>query len=122
MGWMVAPAGIIPLLERLGDYGYERIFITESGAAYPDDPDGRGYVDDQDRISYLGRHFDAVSEAIERGVPLKGYFVWSLMDNFEWGFGYSKRFGLIRVDYDTLERVPKASFAWYRDFISSSRM
>ncbi len=120
MGWAVAPAGIVPLLERLRDYGYERIYITESGAAYPDEPDELGYVDDQDRISYLERHFEAVSEAITRGVPVKGFFVWSLMDNFEWGFGYSKRFGLIRVDYDTLERIPKASFAWYRNHIVST--
>ncbi len=119
MGWVVAPQGIVPLLERLRDYGYEQIYITESGAAYPDEPDERGYVDDQARISYLDRHFDAVAEAIDRGVGVKGYFVWSLMDNFEWGFGYSKRFGLARVDYETLERIPKASYGWYRDYIRS---
>ncbi|MGD2061912.1 MAG: GH1 family beta-glucosidase, partial [Acidimicrobiia bacterium] len=107
MGWAVEPAGIIPLLERLHDYGHERIYITENGAAYPDQPDETGYVDDQDRISFLERHFEAVSEAIGRGVPVKGYFVWSFMDNFEWGFGYSKRFGLVRVDYDSQERIPK---------------
>ncbi|MDH3250581.1 MAG: family 1 glycosylhydrolase, partial [Acidimicrobiia bacterium] len=118
MGWMVAPHGLVPLLERLRDYGYERIYITESGAAYPDEPDEHGHVDDQDRISYLDRHFKAVSDAIDRGVPVKGYFVWSLMDNFEWGFGYSKRFGLVRVDYDTLGRIPKASYSWYRDHIA----
>ncbi len=121
MGWAVEPAGIVPLLERLRDYGYERIYITESGAAYPDQPDERGYVDDRDRISYLDRHFEAVAEAIERGVPVKGYFVWSLMDNFEWGFGYSKRFGIVRVDYETQARIPKASYGWYSDHIASTQ-
>lgn len=121
MGWAVAPEDIIPLLERLRDYGYESIYITESGAAYPDEPDERGHVDDQDRISYLDRHFASVSEAIDRGVPVKGYFVWSLMDNFEWGFGYSKRFGLVRVDYDSQERIPKASYSWFRDYIARAR-
>jgi beta-glucosidase len=121
MGWAVAPSGLVPLLERLRDYGFERIYITENGAAYPDLPDADGYVDDQDRISYLDRHISAVAKAIDRGVGVEGYFAWSLMDNFEWGFGYSKRFGLARVDYDTLERVPKASYAWYRDYIAAGR-
>lgn len=119
MGWPVNPSGIVPLLKRLGDYGYTEIYITENGAAYPDPADGDGFVDDQDRISYLDRHFGAVADAIEAGVPVKGYFVWSLMDNFEWALGYDKRFGIVRVDYETMERTPKASAHWFRDYISS---
>jgi beta-glucosidase len=121
MGWVVEPGGIIPLLRRLDDYGYGEIYITESGAAYPDVPDDDGFVDDQDRISYLDRHFTAVAQVIDEGVGVKGYFVWSLMDNFEWGFGYSKRFGLVRVDYDTLERIPKASAKWFSEYIAATR-
>lgn len=119
MGWEVAPQGLAPLLVRLHrEYGYERIFVTESGAAYPDPADASGRVQDDDRIDYLKRHFEAAHAAIEEGVPLAGYFVWSLMDNFEWSFGYSKRFGIVRVDYDTLTRIPKASFDWYQGVIA----
>ncbi len=74
-----------------------------------DEPDERGYVDDQDRIDYLHDHLAAVHGVIAEGVPVEGYFVWSLLDNFEWAYGYTCRFGLVRVDYDTLERIPKAS-------------
>jgi beta-glucosidase len=72
-------------------------------------------------VQYLADHIEAVSRAIAAGVPVRGYFVWSLLDNFEWGFGYSKRFGLVHVDYPTLERVPKDSFRWYRDHIAAQR-
>ena len=119
MGWPVEPGGIVPLLRRLRDYGYTDIYVTENGAAYPDQPDQSGAVDDQDRVSYLERHFSAVADAIDDGVQVKGYFVWSLLDNFEWALGYDKRFGIVRVDYETLQRVPKASAHWYRDYISS---
>ena len=74
-----------------------------------------------DRVAFLRRHVAAARTAMDRGVPLRGYFVWSLLDNFEWALGYSKRFGIVFVDYETLERVPKASYRWYRDFIAAQR-
>jgi beta-glucosidase len=76
-------------------------------------------VHDPERTAYLQSHTAAVAQAIADGAPVKGYFVWSLLDNFEWAFGYSKRFGIVYIDYPTLERVPKDSFYWYRDFIAS---
>jgi beta-glucosidase len=91
--------------------------VTENGAAYPDLRSHDGRVRDVERVEYLERYLGAVARAIEAGVPVRGYFVWSLLDNFEWAHGYSKRFGLVYVDYPTLERVPKSSFYWYRDLI-----
>jgi beta-glucosidase len=76
-------------------------------------------VHDPERTAYLQSHIAAVSRAVAEGAPVKGYFVWSLLDNFEWSYGYSKRFGIVYVDYPTLERVPKDSFYWYRDFIAT---
>ncbi len=122
MGWEVHPQGLSKLLLRLHDeYKVGPIYITENGAAYPDAADASGFVDDQDRIEFLERHLRAVGDAMAGGVPVAGYFVWSLLDNFEWALGYSKRFGLVRVDYDTLKRTPKASFDWYRDVIERNR-
>jgi beta-glucosidase len=121
MGWEVYPDGLFELLVRLrDDYTLPPLFITENGAAFADDR-RNGSVDDPDRISYLEQHIDAVARAIEEGVPVRGYFVWSLLDNFEWAYGYSKRFGIVYVDYETLDRVPKASYRWYRDFIAAQR-
>jgi beta-glucosidase len=121
MGWEVYPDGLFELLVRLHEeYEPPPLFITENGAAFADDR-RNGTVEDPQRISYLARHFDAVARAIEHGVPVGGYFVWSLLDNFEWAYGYSKRFGIVYVDYQTLERVPKASYRWYRDFIAAQR-
>jgi beta-glucosidase len=79
-------------------------------------------VHDPDRIDYLRRHITAAHRALEAGVDLRGYFVWSLMDNFEWGYGYTKRFGIVRVDYDTLERLPKDSAAWYASLAATGRI
>jgi beta-glucosidase len=121
MGWEVYPDGLFELLVRLrDDYTLPPLFITENGAAFADDR-RNGSVDDPDRISYLEQHIDAVARAIEEGVPVRGYFVWSLLDNFEWAYGYSKRFGIVYVDYETLDRVPKASYRWYRDFIAAQQ-
>jgi beta-glucosidase len=78
-------------------------------------------VEDARRVAYLERHVDALAVALERGVPLTGYFVWSLLDNFEWTRGYAQRFGLVYVDFETLERVPKSSYRWYRELIASQR-
>ncbi len=121
MGWEVYPDGLYELLVRLRDeYDTPPLFITENGAAYADHR-SNGLVDDPHRASYIERHLGAVARALEAGVPIAGYFVWSLLDNFEWTQGYSQRFGLVYVDFETLERVPKASYAWYRDFIAAQR-
>jgi beta-glucosidase len=95
------------------------IIITESGASYGMGPDENGVVDDQPRIDYLEGHIRAVAEAVQRGVDVRGYYVWSLMDNFEWAEGFQQRFGLVHVDFDTLVRTPKRSFGWYADLIAS---
>ena len=122
MRWEVSPDGLHDLLLRLrDDYAPAAIYVTESGAAFGDVREHDGSVHDPERQEYLASYVDAVGRAIEEGVPVKGYLVWSLLDNFEWAEGYSKRFGLVYVDYPTLERVPKASFNWYRDFIVAQR-
>jgi beta-glucosidase len=91
--------------------------ITENGAAFHDEvsPDGR--VHDERRVAYLHDHIDAVGQAREAGADVRGYFVWSLMDNFEWGYGYDRRFGIVRIDYDTLARTWKDSAYWYRELV-----
>nr|BFF25893.1 hypothetical protein GCM10025732_38580 [Glycomyces mayteni] len=96
------------------------MYITESGASFEDAVAADGTVDDADRVAYLDGYMSAAGRAIEQGVNLRGYFVWSLLDNFEWGEGYSKRFGLVRVDYDTQQRTPKRSAEWYRGVIASN--
>ena len=103
------------------DYAPPVIYVTENGAAFGDVRGHDGRVRDPERQDYLESHIDSVAQAVAEGVPVQGYFVWSLLDNFEWAHGYSKRFGLVYVDYPTLERVPKDSFYWYRDFIASRR-
>jgi beta-glucosidase len=122
MGWEVYPDGLHALLTRVAeDYGPGAIYVTENGAAFGDVRGHDGRVHDPERTAYLESHIDAVARAARDGVPVKGYFVWSLLDNFEWAHGYSKRFGIVYVDYPTLERVPKDSFYWYRDYIGSRR-
>jgi beta-glucosidase len=122
MDWEVAPDALFDLLLRVWrDYTPSRMYITENGAAFPDIRDHEGRVRDPERRRYLEQYFAAAGRAIEAGVPLAGYFVWSLLDNFEWAEGYWKRFGLIYVDYPTLERVPKSSYHWYRSMIAASR-
>ncbi|MEV0967725.1 GH1 family beta-glucosidase [Microtetraspora glauca] len=113
MGWEIIPSGLEALLVRLSrDYPGVPLMVTENGAAFADD------LADTDRIAFLDGHFRAAHAAIGKGVDLRGYFVWSLMDNFEWAHGYHKRFGLVRVDYDTLERTPRDSARWYREVIA----
>jgi beta-glucosidase len=121
MGWAVHPDGLRDLLVRLRDeYDPPPLYVTENGAAYPDSVVD-GSVADPDRVSYLARHVSSIARAIEEGVDVRGYFLWSLLDNFEWACGYSHRFGLVYVDFETLERVPKASYHWYRDTIAAQR-
>jgi beta-glucosidase len=121
MGWEVFPGGLSELLVRLQtDYRLPPLYITENGAAYQDRlVDGR--VADADRIRYLRSHLAALADALASGVDVRGYFVWSLLDNFEWADGYSKRFGLVYVDYATQRRTPKDSARWYQAFCSRAR-
>jgi beta-glucosidase len=122
MGWEVYPDGLHDLLVRLrDDYAPPRIAITENGAAFSDVRGHDGAVRDPERQAYLESHVGAVARALEAGVPVTGYYVWSLLDNFEWQHGYARRFGIVYVDYPTLERVPKASFSWYREFIAAQK-
>jgi beta-glucosidase len=95
------------------------IYITESGCSYGDEPDEDGVVDDQRRIAYLDSHLRAIKKAIDSGVDVRGYYTWSLMDNFEWGEGYTQRFGLVHVDYESLLLTPMKSFLWYADMIKA---
>lgn len=114
MGWEVYPDGLRVLLGRIHrDYAPRAILVTENGAAYPEGPDASGRVTDERRRAYLESHIGACHAAIAEGVPLKGYFAWSLMDNFEWAFGYRKRFGLVHVDYETQQRTVKESGHWF---------
>ncbi len=121
MDWEVYPEGLYKTLGRLYfDYDFPAIYITENGAAFPDQVGAEGEVHDPARLSYIQRHLQQTQRAIEAGVPVKGYFAWSLMDNFEWGFGYSKRFGLIHVDYQTQKRTFKSSAQWYEQVIKQN--
>ena len=122
MGWEVYPDGLYKLLVRIAEeYAPRAIYVTENGAAYGDVRVHDGAVHDPERIAYLESHVDSVGRARAAGAPIEGYFVWSFLDNFEWNLGYSKRFGIVYVDYPTLERVPKDSFHWYRDHIAATR-
>jgi beta-glucosidase len=119
MGWEVYPQGMHEVLVRVQrDYAPARIHLTENGAAFPDGPGPSGHVSDPRRVEYLRAHVEQARRAIDDGVPLGGYFVWSLIDNFEWGQGLSKRFGLFHVDYATQRRTPRESAYWYRDWIA----
>ena len=118
MGWPVTPEGMGAMLRMLAGYGARAVYVTENGAAYPDTIRDGDRVEDEDRRSYLERHLVEAARAIDDGVPLRGYFAWTLLDNFEWAFGYSRRFGLVHVDHATQRRTPKASAYWYRDVIA----
>jgi beta-glucosidase len=114
MGWRIEPSSFRDLLTRVArDYPEVPLMVTENGCAYADGPDERGRVADVRRIGYLHDHLAAVHGAIEDGADIRGYYLWSFMDNFEWSLGYAKRFGIVHVDYDTLERTPKDSARWY---------
>jgi beta-glucosidase len=118
MGWSIDPRGMTELLLRVAREAPGReIMVTENGAAFPDVVNEDGRVVDTDRIDYLRRHLAAVHEAIEAGAPVTGYYLWSLLDNFEWAWGYAKRFGIVHVDYDTQARTPKDSALFYADVI-----
>jgi len=120
MGWEVYPQGLTELLLRLQrDYPkLPPVYITENGAAFRDEV-AHGRVHDVERVRYLQQHIQAVQDAMQQGARVHGYMVWSLLDNFEWAFGYSKRFGIVHVDYATLKRTPKDSALWYREFLKA---
>ena len=120
MGWEVYPTGLYDLMKRIhGDYKVNALIITENGAAYDDGPDASGRVQDHRRTAYIHGHLAAVKRAISDGIPVTGYYVWSLMDNFEWSFGYTKRFGIVYVDYETQQRFPKDSALWLSKVMQS---
>ncbi|XVU23451.1 GH1 family beta-glucosidase [Actinoplanes sp. CA-054009] len=122
MGWPITPSRFTSLLTRLArDYPGLPMVITENGAAFDDVADKTGFVADDDRTAYLSSHIAAVAAARDQGADIRGYFAWSLLDNFEWAEGYAKRFGIVRVDYETQERTPKQSALWLRDSISALR-
>jgi beta-glucosidase len=119
--WEIYPEGLYRLLNRLHfEYGPAKIYITENGTSFSDGPDANGRIADIRRRNYLRDHIAAVHRAMDNGVPLAGYFTWSLMDNFEWGKGYQQRFGMIWVDYETQQRIPKDSALWYREVIAAN--
>lgn len=121
MGWEVYPQGLTELLLRVHrDYPVPPLYVTENGGAFQDHP-VHGRVPDPERIDYITRHIAAVADAMGQGVPMAGYMVWSLLDNFEWASGYAKRFGIVHVDYDTQRRTLKDSALWYRGFLASQK-
>ena len=120
MGWEVHPESLTNIIMRVHrDYAPKEIYITENGSAW-DDSVINDKVDDPHRVSYLERHLDAMLAAKAQGAPVNGYFAWSLMDNFEWAYGYSKRFGIVYVEYETQKRIPKSSAYYYRERIKNS--
>lgn len=119
MGWEIVPEGLTELLTRLHrDWTLPPLYVKENGAAFQDTLQ-EGCVHDVERTDYIASHIAAVGDALAQGVPMAGYMVWSLMDNFEWASGYAKRFGIVHVDYATLTRTPKDSYLWYRDFLQA---
>lgn len=119
MGWDIVPQGLRRMLGFISEHWSPKaLYVTENGAAFSDSPDESGRIHDVNRIDYLRGHIAACRDAISDGVPLEGYFAWTLMDNFEWAFGYNRKFGLAAVDPETFRRTPKDSFFYYRDVVS----
>jgi beta-glucosidase len=120
MGWEIFPGGLANILTRIQrEYNPKALVVTESGAAFDDHWDGTGNIHDQQRIDYLRAHIQTIAQVMRQGVPIKGYVVWSFLDNFEWSEGYRKRFGLVYVDYPTQRRIIKDSGHWYASFVAS---
>ena len=121
MNWEVCAPAFRRVLNRINNnYRVPPIYITENGAAFPDKISPDGHIHDERRLDYLRQHFTQVRLAMQDGVDIRGYFVWSLLDNFEWAFGFSKRFGLIHVDFETQKRIIKDSGLWYSHVISTN--
>jgi beta-glucosidase len=124
MGWEIYPQGLTDLLLQMkAQYpNLPPVYITENGMAAVDEVEGapgNPHVEDTQRIEYVRTHLEALKASMDAGVDVRGYFLWSLMDNFEWNSGYEKRFGIVYVDYATQQRIPKASALWYRDFLAA---
>lgn len=118
MDWSIDPDGLYNLLmDTHRDHPGLPLMVTENGAAFDDYVSPEGKVEDPERVAYLHGHLDAVQRAVADGADVRGYFLWSLMDNFEWAYGYSKRFGAVYVDYASQRRIPKTSAHWYADVI-----
>ncbi|MDR6611790.1 GH1 family beta-glucosidase [Leifsonia sp. 1010] len=118
MGWEIHPDGMVDVLRQANALAPGLpLYITENGAAYPDRVGADGEIDDPQRAEYLEAHFEAARDAVAEGLPLQGYFIWSLIDNWEWAWGYSRRFGIVHVDYTTQKRTPKRSARWVADFL-----
>jgi beta-glucosidase len=123
IGWGIEPDGIRELLVRIHDeYTHIPLYVTENGTAVNDYPTPANHVHDPERVEFLEGHVRALGQAIEEGVDLRGYFVWTLMDNFEWTLGYSARFGIVYVHYPTQERIPKDSARWYSEVARRNRL
>ena len=122
MDWEVFPDALYEQLMTLkNDYGNPDVYVTENGAAFPDILTDEG-VDDPKRIHYYRRYLAAANRALDEGANLKGYFAWTLLDNFEWAEGYTQRFGLVHVDFKTQKRTPKRSFEWFQAVISEGEL
>ena len=122
MGWPVKASALTDELVRVSArYNKPEIYITENGACYEDIVAADGLVHDAERAAYLQDHLAAAQRALDADVNLRGYFVWSLLDNFEWAEGYRRRFGIVRVDFTNLTRKPKASYQWLADFIAQQK-
>ena len=122
-GWAVEPRGLYEALVRVSDdYDVPPLYVHENGGAFPDDVAADGAVHDRDRLAFLADHLRACHDALADGVDLRGFFVWSLLDNFEWAEGYRQRFGIVRVDFATQERTPKDSALWYREVVRAHRV
>jgi beta-glucosidase len=122
MNWPIRPSGLTDLLVRVHEEYGVPMMVTENGCAAPDVVGEDGIVHDDDRIDYLDGHLRAVRDAIDAGVDVRGYYVWTFMDNFEWAWGYAKRFGIVHVDYDTLVRTPKDSARWYQSVVAANAL
>jgi beta-glucosidase len=122
MDWAIRPAGLYRILTQAHDrYKLPAIYVTENGGSFLDQPEGKA-VHDADRKAYLESHVAAVLRAKDEGVPVRGYFVWSFLDNFEWALGYSQRFGIVYVDYETQERIVKDSGIWYSELARTGNL
>jgi beta-glucosidase len=121
IGWPIDPSALLETLLMAHERYQLPIYVLENGLGAIEKPDDTGRIEDAARIDYLRRYVEAMREAVSRGADVRGYFVWSLLDNFEWQAGYAQRFGVVHVDYATQRRIPKASADWYAQLIRSER-
>ncbi len=124
LGWPIDPSGLLDALVAINEETPVDLplYVTENGCAVNDRIDSQGEIDDTPRVEYIRGHLEAIHSAVERGVPLRGYFVWSLLDNFEWASGYDARFGIVFVDYETQRRVPKRSASFFRQVAQANAL